>query len=54
MLIFEKKSHITNIQPQFETISKLNARGVIVTAKSEDVDFVSRFFAHNRESRKTL
>ncbi|MCL2116517.1 MAG: PhzF family phenazine biosynthesis protein [Methanobrevibacter sp.] len=45
MLIFEKKSHITNIQPQFETISKLNAHGVIVTAKSEDVDFVSRFFA---------
>ncbi|MDR2966497.1 MAG: PhzF family phenazine biosynthesis protein [Methanobacteriaceae archaeon] len=45
MLIFEKESHIADIQPKFEIISKLNARGVIITAKSENVDFVSRFFA---------
>ena len=45
MLIFEKESHITDIQPQLEIISKLDARGVIITAKSETVDFVSRFFA---------
>jgi PhzF family phenazine biosynthesis protein len=45
MLIFEKESDILDIQPEFEIISKLNARGVIVTAESENVDFVSRFFA---------
>ena len=45
MLVFEKEIDIANIQPRFEIISKLNARGVIITAKSETVDFVSRFFA---------
>jgi PhzF family phenazine biosynthesis protein len=45
MLVFEKESDIVDIQPQFEIISRLNARGVIITAKSETVDFVSRFFA---------
>ena len=45
MLVFEKNSDILDIQPQFEKISKLNVRGVIVTAPSEKVDFVARFFA---------
>lgn len=45
MLLFEKESDITDIKSRIENISKLNARGVIITAKSEKVDFVSRFFA---------
>lgn len=45
MFVFKKESDILDIQPQFDNISKLNARGVIITAKSENVDFVSRFFA---------
>jgi predicted PhzF superfamily epimerase YddE/YHI9 len=45
MLVFEKEQDIINIQPYFERISKLKARGVIITAKGENVDFVSRFFA---------
>lgn len=45
MLVYEKESDITNIAPQFQAIALLNARGVIVTAKGEEVDFVSRFFA---------
>lgn len=45
MLVFEKESDILDIHPHFEIISKLNARGIIITAKSENVDFVSRFFA---------
>jgi len=45
MLVFENETDITNIQPHFEMISKLDARGIIITAKGENVDFVSRFFA---------
>jgi PhzF family phenazine biosynthesis protein len=45
MLVYEKESDIRNIKPQFEAIAKLKARGVIITAKGEHVDFVSRFFA---------
>jgi PhzF family phenazine biosynthesis protein len=45
MLVFEQESDIINISPQFQAISALSARGVIITAKGETVDFVSRFFA---------
>lgn len=45
MLVFENKNQIRTIQPNLIEISKLNCRGVIVTAKGDHVDFVSRFFA---------
>lgn len=45
MLVYEKETDITDIKPQIEFIAKLNARGVIITAKGRRVDFVSRFFA---------
>lgn len=45
MLIFESETEIASIIPNLENISKLNARGVIITAKGDNVDFVSRFFA---------
>lgn len=45
MLVYEKESDIIEIKPNFELITKLQARGVIITAKGETVDFVSRFFA---------
>lgn len=45
LLIFENEDDIRNIVPSLITISKLEARGVIVSAKGNDVDFVSRFFA---------
>lgn len=45
MLVYEKETDITDIKPQFEFIAKLKARGVIITARGETVDFVSRFFA---------
>ena len=44
MLVFETEKEIQEIQPNFEKISKY-ARGIIVTAKGNSVDFVSRFFA---------
>lgn len=38
---------VKNLNPDFATLAKVKARGVIVTAKGDDdnVDFVSRFFA---------
>lgn len=45
MLVYENESDINGIVPDFEAISTLHGRGVIITAKGKDVDFVSRFFA---------
>ena len=43
--ILETEEDIRKIKPNLSEISKLNARGLIVTAKGNNVDFVSRFFA---------
>ncbi len=45
VLVFENQSQIETIKPNFPQIATLNARGVIITAKGDNVDFVSRFFA---------
>jgi PhzF family phenazine biosynthesis protein len=44
LLVFEKEDQIANMKPDFKTISTIKARGIIVTAKGNTVDFVSRFF----------
>ena len=44
MLIFENQAQIEKLQPHLSNIEKLEARGLIVTAKGENCDFVSRFF----------
>ncbi len=45
MLVFENESQVKDVVANFEAISKIKARGVIITAKGDTVDFVSRFFA---------
>jgi PhzF family phenazine biosynthesis protein len=45
MLIFENEEQITELKPDFQQILASKTRGIIVTAKSEIYDFVSRFFA---------
>lgn len=45
MLIFENESDIQNLNPDFQKITESKARGIIVTAESQEFDFVSRFFA---------
>ncbi len=44
MLIYEKQSDIENMKPDFTLLGKVDARGIIVSAPGEWVDFVSRFF----------
>ena len=45
IVVIESESSLKNLQPDLNEISKLKARGLIVTAKGDNVDFVSRFFA---------
>jgi PhzF family phenazine biosynthesis protein len=44
MLIFENEQQIRSLVPDQREVKKIKARGVIVTAKGNKVDFVSRFF----------
>jgi PhzF family phenazine biosynthesis protein len=44
MLVFRNEEEIRNAIPALDRISKLQARGVIITARGDTVDFVSRFF----------
>ena len=45
MLVFESEEEVVNIIPSYDEIAKVKARGIIVTAKGDHADFVSRFFA---------
>jgi PhzF family phenazine biosynthesis protein len=45
LFVYESENDIVHIKPAFDEIAKLNGRGVIITAKGNVVDFVSRFFA---------
>ena len=45
LLIFDSQGDIEALQPDFLKLSTVEARGVIVSARGDEVDFVSRFFA---------
>jgi PhzF family phenazine biosynthesis protein len=45
MLVFENESQIQKLVPSIDLILKVEARGLIVTAPGDKVNFVSRFFA---------
>lgn len=45
LVVVESEEIVQKLIPDFKEISKLPVRGLIVTAKGNDVDFVSRFFA---------
>lgn len=44
LLLFETQKAIAELKPDFRAMASVEARGVIVTAPGEEVDFVSRFF----------
>lgn len=44
MFLFNNEEEIKQLNPDFTEIAKLECRGIIVTAKGNSVDFVSRFF----------
>jgi PhzF family phenazine biosynthesis protein len=45
MLVYESEADILAIKPNFEALAKIDTHAVIVTAKGDSADFVSRFFA---------
>ena len=45
ILIYENEEIIKNIEPDFEALKNLDLRGVCISAKGDDSDFVYRFFA---------
>ncbi len=45
IVVFETESDILSIKPDIDYLKKLDLRGVIITARSRQYDFVSRFFA---------
>lgn len=45
MVVYASEDDVRNMEPDFNLLAKVDTLGVIVTAKSHEVDFVSRFFA---------
>jgi PhzF family phenazine biosynthesis protein len=45
MVVLEAEKYVAELQPDIRMLGEVEARGIIVTAPGEDVDFVSRFFA---------
>ena len=45
LLLFDSEETIQNFQPNIQLLLATDARGIIVTAQGNEVDFVSRFFA---------
>jgi predicted PhzF superfamily epimerase YddE/YHI9 len=44
-IIYESEQDVASLQPTFPLLEKVETLGIIVTAKGNEVDFVSRFFA---------
>ena len=45
LAVFDSIDDVRRLRPDFPTLEKLDALGIIVTAPGRDCDFVSRFFA---------
>jgi PhzF family phenazine biosynthesis protein len=45
LALFDSQDDILALKPNFDLLSRLDSRGIIVTAPGKDCDFVSRFFA---------
>jgi PhzF family phenazine biosynthesis protein len=45
IVVFRNEEEVASAQPAFGALSKLDLRGVAITAKSNKYDFVARFFA---------
>ncbi len=45
LLVYETEEQIRQIAPNFHLLKNTDARGVIISAPGNEVDFVSRFFA---------
>ena len=44
IVVFENEANIANAKPDIALLAELDLRGVVITAKSKEYDFVVRFF----------
>ena len=47
VVVFEDEAVVKNVHPNMEMLRELDLRGVCMTAKGDEADFVLRFFAPN-------
>jgi PhzF family phenazine biosynthesis protein len=45
LVVLDSEKTVRDVQPDFPALARIECRGVIVTARGEQCDFVSRFFA---------
>ena len=45
MVVLKDETEVRQLEPNFEVLKAINLRGVIITAASNEYDFVTRFFA---------
>lgn len=45
IVVFSSEEEVRSAQPNYEALKDLDLRGVAITAKSDNYDFVARFFA---------
>lgn len=45
LVLLENETMVKNVKPDFNALSRLEYKGICITAKGDKVDFVSRFFA---------
>ena len=45
VLVFDNPEQVINAAPDMEKLKKVDARGIIITAPSDEYDFICRFFA---------
>ena len=44
LVILDSEDTVKNLEPNFELLKEIDARGVVVSAKGNEIDFVSRWF----------
>jgi PhzF family phenazine biosynthesis protein len=45
LLVLDSEKSVREVQPDFTALARVDCRGIIITAKGDQGDFVSRFFA---------
>jgi PhzF family phenazine biosynthesis protein len=45
MVVLDSEKSVVSVQPDFTAMKQIDCRGIIITAQSNQYDFVSRFFA---------
>jgi PhzF family phenazine biosynthesis protein len=45
MVVLDSENTVAEVQPDFAVLEQIDYRGIIITARGDQCDFVSRFFA---------